>query len=200
MVDIVSRARRSEIMGRIKGRDTRPEVAVRKILHALGLRFRLHDRCLPGRPDITLQRHRKVVFDHGCFWHRHNCRGAYNPKSRVDFWQNKFARTKERDAQTAAAIKAAGWSSLTVWECELDDTDRLSRRLARTFKIRSKKTLSVPGQSNRDLVDCEGGEARLVRAFDLFCGAGGSSHGARRAGAKVVGGIDMCPIATATFA
>src|SRR5713101_6849934 len=110
MVDRISREHRSWNMGRIKGRDTAPEIAVRSILHRLGLRFRLHSSSLPGKPDIVLRRWRTVMFVHGCFWHRHSaCRLAYMPKSRVEFWNAKFDENSARDARTEKALTGAGW-------------------------------------------------------------------------------------------
>ena len=120
MADIVDTVTRSRMMASIRGRNTRPEVALRSALHRLGLRFRLHREGLPGRPDIVLLRHRAVVFVHGCFWHRHpGCRLAYDPRSREDFWQAKFAGTVARDARQREALLAEGWRVATVWECAL---------------------------------------------------------------------------------
>ena len=120
MADIVDAVTRSRMMASIRGRNTRPEVAVRSALHRLGLRFRLHRAGLPGRPDVVLPRHRAVVFVHGCFWHRHpGCRLAYDPRSREEFWQAKFARTVERDARQRAALLHDGWRVASVWECAL---------------------------------------------------------------------------------
>jgi DNA mismatch endonuclease, patch repair protein len=90
MIDVLSLSARSELMGRIKGTNTRPEMAVRRLLHKLGYRYRLHERKLPGRPDIVFAAKHAVIFVHGCFWHRHNCSHAYTPKSRTEFWQAKF--------------------------------------------------------------------------------------------------------------
>lgn len=106
-------------MSRIRGRDTAPEVALRKALHALGLRFRLHAK-LPGKPDIVLPRHRAVVFVHGCFWHRHGgCKVASTPKSNTDFWEEKFGRNVARDARVRRELEEAGWRVHIAWECEL---------------------------------------------------------------------------------
>jgi DNA mismatch endonuclease (patch repair protein) len=130
MVDRISREHRSWNMGRIKGRDTAPELAVRSILHQLGLRFRLHRRDLPGKPDIVLARWKTIVFVHGCFWHRHaGCRFAYIPKSRLDFWNRKFEDTTKRDKRNQNELVAAGWRVVVVWECEVADHAQLSKRL-----------------------------------------------------------------------
>src|SRR5689334_16809354 len=126
MADIVDAATRSRMMSKIPGKNTKPELAVRRFLHAAGLRFRLHDRRLPGRPDIVLARHRAIVNVHGCFWHRHaGCQYAYMPASNQGFWESKFAANVERDARNDAALRASGWRVFTVWECEAADTQAL---------------------------------------------------------------------------
>lgn len=131
MTDIVNRKRRSEMMAGIHGRDTAPELAVRRIAHRMGLRFRLHRRDLPGRPDLVFPKHRLAVFVHGCFWHRHQgCRYAYMPKSRVAFWAEKFAVNVARDARQEAALRAHGWRTFVIWECEAGDEEAIVRRLA----------------------------------------------------------------------
>lgn len=137
-MDRLSAAKRSWNMSRIRGRDTSPERAVRSILHRMGFRFRLHSRTLPGRPDIVLPAHRTAVFVHGCFWHRHRgCKMCYTPKSRVDFWQQKFADNVRRDRTARRLLKGLGWSVLTVWECELADPPAVARRLALALKPQS---------------------------------------------------------------
>lgn len=121
---------RSAMMARIGQRDTQPELTVRRALHRLGYRFRLHRRDLPGKPDIALPRHRTVVFVHGCFWHRHpNCRFAYTPKTRIEFWQNKFDANVARDIRVQKELEARGWTVVTIWECETFDTANLDTRL-----------------------------------------------------------------------
>ena len=130
--DPLSPARRSALMGRIRGRDTRPEMRVRRLLHRDGYRFRLHARDLPGRPDIVFRPSRKIVFVHGCFWHRHEgCPRAATPRTRVDYWTRKFEATRARDAAALSALEAMGWTTLVVWECELNDENRLLMRLRR---------------------------------------------------------------------
>ena len=107
-------------MSRIRGKDTRPELIVRALLHRMGYRFRLHRKDLPGKPDIVLPKYKTVIFVHGCFWHRHEgCKFAYHPKSREEFWVNKFKGTLERDLKKEKALKESGWRVLVVWECEL---------------------------------------------------------------------------------
>jgi DNA mismatch endonuclease (patch repair protein) len=122
-------------MSRIGPRDTVPERAVRSFLHRLGYRFRLHARELPGSPDITLPKWRKVIFVHGCFWHRHpGCKFAYNPKSRVHFWQEKFAGNVARDRRNVAALRTLGWHAHIIWECETQDSTALLKRLRQIFR------------------------------------------------------------------
>lgn len=117
-------------MGRVRGKNTGPEVMVRRIAHALGYRFRIHRRDLPGTPDLVFSGKRKAIFVHGCFWHRHpGCRKASTPMTRSEFWQAKFARNVERDARNERELRAAGWDVLTVWECETRDVETLSSTL-----------------------------------------------------------------------
>ncbi|WP_322965487.1 very short patch repair endonuclease [Sphingomonas fuzhouensis] len=120
MADVVDTATRSRMMAGIRGRDTAPELALRRALHRAGLRFRVHAKELPGRPDIVLPRWRAVVQVHGCFWHRHlGCKFATSPATRPEFWTAKFASNVERDARNHAALRALGWRTATVWECAL---------------------------------------------------------------------------------
>ena len=129
--DNVTPARRSWIMGRVKSQDTAPELYVRRALHAAGLRFRLHDKRLPGAPDLVLRKHRTVVFVHGCQWHWHGCKRSRMPSSNVDYWRRKINRNVERDAANAVALDALGWRVEVVWECELAlATSRLIEQLA----------------------------------------------------------------------
>jgi DNA mismatch endonuclease (patch repair protein) len=117
-------------MSRIRCGDTKPELAVRSTLHRMGYRFRLKNRNLPGRPDIILPRFSAVIFVHGCFWHRHpDCRYAYTPKSRPEFWNRKFAKNVLRDRQVASDIEKIGWKQLTLWECEIKDEETTRKRL-----------------------------------------------------------------------
>lgn len=117
-------------MARIGPRDTKPEMVVRHLLHAIGRRFRLHRRDLPGTPDIVLPGSRKAIFVHGCFWHRHEgCARATTPKTRAEFWQEKFDRNVARDERKEAELRAAGWDVTTVWECETRDPATLEIRL-----------------------------------------------------------------------
>ena len=128
MVDTLDSAKRSWNMSRIRGKDTKPEVAVRKALHAEGFRFRLHVKDLPGKPDIVLPKWRTVIFVHGCFWHRHEgCRDSTTPKTRTDWWQEKFARNMENDARKCEELEKLGWRVLVVWECEIDKVNFLEK-------------------------------------------------------------------------
>lgn len=125
MADTLSKAERSVRMSRIRGRDTLPELALRRLLHAAGFRYRLHVAGLPGHPDVVLPRYRAVIFVHGCFWHRHeNCRVATMPKSNTAFWMDKFERNVARDAATRAKLESAGWRVRIVWECSLSTKPR----------------------------------------------------------------------------
>ena len=131
-MDTVSAERRSEIMGRVRGKDTGPEMTVRRLAHGLGYRYRLHARDLPGRPDLVFRPRRKVIFVHGCFWHRHKgCALARMPKSREDFWREKLEGNAKRDARNERALRREGWGVMTVWECQLGDRDRLTTRIRR---------------------------------------------------------------------
>jgi DNA mismatch endonuclease (patch repair protein) len=122
MTDVFTREQRSAVMRRVKGQGTTPEKIVRKLLTRLGLRYRLHRKDLPGKPDIVMPGRRLAVFVHGCFWHGHGCpRGARTPKQNRDYWIRKVARNRERDAVNRQALAAAGWRVETIWECELKD-------------------------------------------------------------------------------
>ena len=130
MTDVFSKSKRSEVMSRIKGQNTKPELVVRSLLHRLGYRFRLHRTTLPGKPDIVLPRFKTVIFVHGCFWHRHkDCRFAYTPKSRTDFWLKKLESNVLRDIQVKSDLETLGWRVITIWECELRDMDKLSKKI-----------------------------------------------------------------------
>ncbi|MDP5281265.1 very short patch repair endonuclease [Sphingomonas sp. DG1-23] len=125
MADIVSAAVRSRMMAGIKGKNTNPELLLRKGLHARGFRFRLHDRSLPGTPDIVLPRYRAVIFAHGCFWHGHDCHLFKWPKTREEFWRAKIARNQELDAKAEATLAKTGWRYALIWECALKGRTRL---------------------------------------------------------------------------
>ncbi|WP_421917024.1 very short patch repair endonuclease [Mesorhizobium sp.] len=131
-VDTLSTSERSERMARIHGRDTKPEMVVRRLLHGMGYRYRLHRGDLPGKPDIVFGKRKKAIFIHGCFWHRHddpNCRLARLPKSRLEFWGPKLAANAQRDELKQDALKRLGWNVLVVWECELRQSEQLENKL-----------------------------------------------------------------------
>jgi DNA mismatch endonuclease (patch repair protein) len=134
MADTLTKSERSALMAKIRGTNTKPEVFVRSALHRAGLRFRIHNRSLPGSPDIVLAKHRTVVFVHGCFWHRHGCTLSSEPSTRRAFWREKFARNVARDRRTAAALRRAGWRVLTVWECSLRTAARRDEAIARLVR------------------------------------------------------------------
>lgn len=130
MPDRFSPEDRSRLMSRVKGRDTKPELVVRKMLHAMGYRFRLQRRDLPGRPDIVLPRHSKAIFVHGCFWHGHpDCPRSKRPESNTEFWDQKLSRNVERDKRNLRDLERLGWQVLTVWECETRKPDVLRRKI-----------------------------------------------------------------------
>jgi DNA mismatch endonuclease (patch repair protein) len=119
-------------MSRVRGKDTKPELAVRRLVHGMGYRYRLHGAGLPGRPDLVFPRRRKVIFVHGCFWHRHasaRCALARLPKSRLDFWLPKLERNRERDIAARRKLAGQGWKSLVLWECEISKRVSLERKI-----------------------------------------------------------------------
>ncbi|WP_420135049.1 very short patch repair endonuclease [Rhodopseudomonas sp.] len=121
---------RSALMARIRAKDTKPEMVVRSAAHRLGFRFRLHRRDLPGTPDLVFPKAKKVIFVHGCFWHRHEgCVRTTTPKTRFNFWNEKFERNRERDRSSLRKLRRAGWKCLVVWECQTFDQKKLASRL-----------------------------------------------------------------------
>ena len=121
---------RSRNMSAIKSKNTKPEITVRKLLHSMGYRFRLHRKDLPGSPDIVLPKYKTVIFVHGCFWHRHqNCKYASNPKTRREFWEKKFKENIERDKKTQEKLKNLGWKTKIVWECEIKKQDKIIKKI-----------------------------------------------------------------------
>jgi DNA mismatch endonuclease, patch repair protein len=129
MADSLSIARRSWLMSRVSAKNTKPEMVVRRAAHALGYRFRLHRTDLPGCPDLVFPKLRRLIFVHGCYWHRHQCRKATMPSSNVDFWQKKFAKNLARDKRVLADMHDLGWDAMVVWECETKDSGSLCDRL-----------------------------------------------------------------------
>lgn len=137
MADRFTTAERSDVMRAVKSGDTTPELVVRRLIHAMGFRYRLHGADLPGKPDIVLPRHGKAIFVHGCFWHRHACRaGQSTPATRLDYWQAKFDRNVVRDRSNLRKLRRLGWSVLVVWECQTGarKIETLRKRLIRFLK------------------------------------------------------------------
>ncbi len=131
MADVLTPDQRRRNMQAIRGRDTKPEMFVRRLVHKMGYRFRLHRKDLPGRPDLVLPQHRRVIYVHGCYWHVHTCRwGQVVPKTNAKFWATKRAGNVERDKNNRKEIESLGWSVLVVWECETREAETLRDRLA----------------------------------------------------------------------
>lgn len=132
MVDVLSPDQRRRCMSAIRGKNTQPELIVRRLIHRMGYRFRLHRKDLPGKPDLVLPRHRKIICVHGCFWHQHpRCRFATQPGTRKEFWAAKLHGNVERDRRNRAALRRLGWRVFVVWECHCRNLDVLERRIAR---------------------------------------------------------------------
>ena len=142
-MDVLTKEQRSLNMSKIKGKNTKPELLVRSLLHRLGYRFRLHRKDLPGSPDIVFPSRKSVIFVHGCYWHRHEgCPKATTPSTNVEFWKDKFANNLERDKKAQEALQDLGWHILVVWECELNSLDDLIIKLT-TF-LNAEKTDHAP--------------------------------------------------------
>jgi DNA mismatch endonuclease, patch repair protein len=148
MVDIVDSATRSRIMSKIRSKNTKPEVKLRKALFALGLRYRLHVKNLPGKPDIILPKYNAVIFLNGCFWHGHDCHLFKTPETRIEFWKNKLQRNREKDSENNESLRKIGWRIMTIWECSFrgkgkkKDTEisRISDRINRWLTSNSKQS------------------------------------------------------------
>jgi DNA mismatch endonuclease (patch repair protein) len=134
VVDVFTKAKRSEVMSRIRSKDTKPEKMIRSLLHRMGYRFRLHVKNLPGKPDIVLPKYKTVIFVHGCFWHRHpKCKYAYTPKSRIEFWGKKFADNIARFKIVKKELAHLKWKVVVVWECEIKSNAELVNKLRRSL-------------------------------------------------------------------
>jgi DNA mismatch endonuclease, patch repair protein len=134
-MDTFTTAERSAVMKRVRGKDTRPEMAVRSMVHRLGFRYALHRRDLPGNPDLVFPARDRVIFVHGCFWHGHSCRAGRNrPASNTNYWTAKLDRNQARDTTNRRLLKKLGWRILVIWECELRNPERLRSRIARFFE------------------------------------------------------------------
>lgn len=128
MADTLTPKERSERMARVLGKGTKPEMNLRRLVHGMGFRYRLHSKALPGKPDMVFPGRKAVIFMHGCFWHRHpGCKLARMPKSRIDFWKEKLEANSQRDLQNQERLRNMGWRVLVIWECQLRDTNEISR-------------------------------------------------------------------------
>jgi DNA mismatch endonuclease (patch repair protein) len=145
-LDKLSPQRRSENMRQIRSKDTAPELTLRRLVHAMGYRFRLHRRDLPGKPDLVFPARKKVIFLHGCFWHQHKgCREGRLPGTRREYWEPKLARNQERDALAEVALKSSGWDVLTLWECEVEkDLKAVSAQVRRFFEPSRRTQVAKP--------------------------------------------------------
>ncbi len=149
-MDVLTPVQRRLNMSRIRSRDTQPELLIRRGLHAQGFRFRLHQRQLPGRPDLALPRHHTVIFVNGCFWHSHGCHISRMPETRREYWQPKLDRTVQRDRDAIDALQVAGWRVVLVWECALRGRTRLAAgaavaKVSNFIRVGTGKLLSVSG-------------------------------------------------------
>ncbi|WP_082007546.1 very short patch repair endonuclease [Tepidimonas taiwanensis] len=128
--DVLTPEQRSRCMSRIRGKDTSPELIVRSLVSSMGYRYRLHDKRLPGSPDLVFKGRRKIIFVHGCFWHMHDCRyGQVKPKANAAFWEDKRIRNTLRDQRNIASLKSDGWAVLVIWECETKNTATLTKKI-----------------------------------------------------------------------
>lgn len=140
MSDVFTRRKRSQIMRAVRSSDTKPEMIVRRLAHRLGYRYRLHVKSLAGVPDLVFPRRRKVIFVHGCYWHRHRCgEGLSMPSSHVSYWRGKFDRNRQRDARIRRSLARLGWKVLVLWECQLKDPAWVQKRI-KAFLARSCRT------------------------------------------------------------
>ena len=136
MTDVHTKKQRSKNMAAIRSKNTKPEITVRKTMYKMGLRYRLHRKDLPGKPDIVLGPVKLALFVNGCFWHRHvNCKYAYNPKTRKNFWNKKFTDTIKRDIKNNIELEKLGWKSVVIWECETQDLDSLRDQILKIIKL-----------------------------------------------------------------
>ena len=135
MVDVHTKTQRSFNMSRIRSKNTCPEMIVRSCVYRMGYRYRLHDKKLPGKPDLVLSRHRKVIFVHGCYWHRHSCKkGRSIPETRKKFWQTKLEGNKERDKRNRRKLNNLGWKVLIIWECQIKNQEKVIDKIANFLK------------------------------------------------------------------
>jgi len=144
MADVLNKKQRSRCMAAIRSTDTLPERIVRKLAHSLGIRYRLHAKGLPGKPDLVFPRLRAVIFVHGCFWHQHTCRDGRIPTSRTEYWEPKLYRNRARDKQRQRELRQLGWRVMVIWECQTKSITVLERRLRRFLVVNPLKS-SMPG-------------------------------------------------------
>ena len=150
MADKISRERRSQNMARIGPKNSRSEMTIRRLLHAMGYRFQLHVTHLPGKPDVVFSNRKKVIFVHGCFWHQHqNCRNGGRPKSNQEFWNKKLSENVKRDIKNYRELEEKGWSVLVVWECEVADKEALIHRLTHFIGPTRVRVRDARGPSGR---------------------------------------------------
>jgi DNA mismatch endonuclease (patch repair protein) len=143
MTDVLTPEQRRRCMAAIRGKDTKPEMTVRKLVHAMGYRYRLHRKDLPGKPDLVFASRKKVIFVHGCFWNMHNCRyGRVQPKANAEFWQNKREATVARDQRNRRMLSKYGWEALTLWECQTTYPELLSGKIVQ-FLTKQKSALGA---------------------------------------------------------
>lgn len=135
--DPLTPAERSERMSRIRNADTKPEMVVRRLVHEMGYRYRLHARDLPGNPDLAFRPRKKVIFVHGCFWHQHGCRQYRMPRTKRSFWEPKLAKNKARDAKVIRDLRKLGWRTMIVWECQIKSATVLRKRIERFLEAKS---------------------------------------------------------------
>ena len=132
MVDILTKSQRYVCMSHNKGKDTKPEIVVRKLISSMGYRYRLHRKDLPGRPDVVFSSRKKVIFINGCYWHRHKCKkGCSTPKTKHSFWQSKFSKTIKRDKTNYQELSHLGWRVLVIWECQLKDIENVKKKIVK---------------------------------------------------------------------
>ena len=146
MTDIFSKQKRSEIMSKITGKDTKPEILVRKFLFANGFRYRKNVKTLPGKPDIVLPKYKTVIFVHGCFWHGHNCKAGKLPETRKEFWKEKINGNIKRDKRNKLELEKSGWKVITIWQCELKNNEIRTKTLEKLINTLHNKKYSAFGK------------------------------------------------------
>jgi DNA mismatch endonuclease (patch repair protein) len=150
-MDNLTTEARSMQMSLVRSKDTKPELRVRRLVHGLGFRYRLHRADLPGKPDLVFPSRRKVILVHGCFWHGHDCKLGRMPKSNLEYWQNKISTNQTRDRETIRSLRELGWECLTVWECGLHDECSLADRIKRFLEPSSQNGRTATGDEPREV-------------------------------------------------